>query len=65
LGLRVGLPWRTQLDLVVPYSGEKQRTVLAGVSDERETASGFGGLGFALTTQLLTDSPRRLEQRCR
>jgi hypothetical protein len=44
----------------MPYSVEKQRTVLAGVSDERETASGFGGLGFALTTQLLTDSPGRL-----
>lgn len=60
LGFRVGLPWGTQFDVVLPYGLERQRTVLAGISDTEDSFSGFGGLGLSVTKQILTDAPGRL-----
>jgi outer membrane murein-binding lipoprotein Lpp len=52
LELRVGLPWQSQLDVSVPYVIEDRRTILGSNS-----ANGLGDISFALSHQLLAETP--------
>ncbi len=55
LGLRLGLPWSSQLELLLPYASNRQRTVAAGSFLSVESASGFGNTEIGLTKQLFTE----------
>jgi hypothetical protein len=52
VALRLGLPWLSQLDLSVPYVVEDRRTILGSSS-----ANGIGDISFALSHQLLAETP--------
>jgi hypothetical protein len=56
LALRVGLPAATQLEVVQPYSISSERRVAAGLLDESDRTSGFGGWEMAFTKQVLTET---------
>lgn len=52
LGVRVGMPWATQLEVFVPYASNRQRVAGAGAPAATETSSGFGNVEIGLTRQL-------------
>ncbi len=55
VGLRVGLPWASQLELFLPYASNRQRTVAMGSFSAVESAAGFGNAEIGLTKQLFAD----------
>lgn len=56
LGIRVGLPLQTQLDLLLPYASIRQQQIASGAFSSSETVSGFGGVEVGLNGQLLPAS---------
>ena len=55
LGLRMGLPWSSQLELMLPYASNRQRTVAAGSFSSVDSASGFGNAEIGVTKQLFAE----------
>lgn len=49
---RVGLPWDTQFDLVVPLGYERERTYRADGTYDSEETEGLGDISLALSHQL-------------
>lgn len=56
LGLRVGLPWATQLEMALPYSSNRERLTTIGGTDDTDRASGFGNFEIGLTKQIINES---------
>ena len=52
LGIRVGLPAQTQLDLLLPYASIRQQQIATGGLSSDETVSGFGATEIGLSGQL-------------
>lgn len=53
LGLRVGLPWTSQLELAVPYVRQKVETLIGGVSSTADD-SGIGDVQIGLSKELVS-----------
>jgi hypothetical protein len=53
LGLRVGLPWTSQLELAVPYGRQKVETLIGGVSSSVDD-SGMGDVQIGLSKELMS-----------
>jgi len=53
LGLRVGLPWTSQLELAVPYGRQKVETLSGGVSSSVDD-SGMGDVQIGLSKELMS-----------
>lgn len=52
LGIRIGLPWATQLEAFVPYASNREHIAVAGGSTGIVSASGFGNPEIGITRQL-------------
>ncbi|MGE0653878.1 MAG: hypothetical protein AB7P12_19345, partial [Alphaproteobacteria bacterium] len=55
LGVRLGLPWRSQLGVTVPYVNDRAQVTHAGFATETAKADGLGDLGIALSKQLTSE----------
>jgi hypothetical protein len=54
LDLRVGLPWRSQFELGVPYNYEDQSVAIRG-TEESTSASGFGDVSVGFAKEFLRE----------
>ena len=51
LGVRVGLPWSSQLGIRMPYVVNRLQADVVGVEEQRQHQSGWGDVELAWTTQ--------------
>ena len=58
LALRVGLPGRSQLDIVQPFAYNHERRTDSLGNEDRRSSSGRGNLEIGLTKELLDESSR-------
>ena len=59
LGIRVGLPWSSQVELRLPYVWLHQNRAIGGMQSESERTSGAGDLELGMAKQLLTERGAR------
>ena len=59
LGIRVGLPWSSQVELRLPYVWLHQNRAIGGTQSESERTSGTGDLELGLAKQLFTERGAR------
>jgi hypothetical protein len=51
--LRLGLPWESQVDVMVPYVLSQERTSMGSFAEETHNGTGLGDIEIGLTRQLL------------
>lgn len=55
LALRFGLPWRSQIELNVPYAHNRENIATDGATQQVRNRSGWGDLELGWTTQLMRE----------
>lgn len=53
IGIRIGMPWATQLEAFVPYASNREHVAIAGGMAGTDNSSGFGNVEIGITRQLL------------